>query len=52
MYLKREVGIDHCYKKEGKQGGKDTLASIATKSKETRQGGKYALASIGQSIYS
>ena len=34
MNLKRGVGIDHCYKSK-KQGGKDTLASIAIKSKET-----------------
>ena len=35
MNLKRRVGIDHCYKVR-KQGGKDTLVSIAIKSKETR----------------
>ena len=32
MNLKRVVGIDHCYKKPRKQGGKDTLANIAIKS--------------------
>ena len=36
MFLKRGVGVDHCYKKVTKQDGKDTLASIAIKSKETR----------------
>ena len=36
MILKRRVGIDHCYKKVTRQDGKDTLASIAIKSKETR----------------
>ena len=36
MNLKRGVGIDHCYKKVRKQGGKDTLARIAIKSKEPR----------------
>ena len=35
MILKRGVGIDHCYKVR-KQDGKDTLASIAIKTKETR----------------
>ena len=50
MNLKKGVGIDHCYKKIRKQGGKDTLASIAMKIR--KQGGKHALPSIGQSIYS
>ena len=38
MNLKRRVGIDHSYKREKgrKQGGKDTLTSIAIKSKETK----------------
>ena len=48
MILKKGVGIDHCYKKVRKQGGKHALASIAIKSKETRW--KNALDRIGQSI--
>ena len=37
MNLKRGVGIDHALlEKVRKQDGKDTLASIAIKSKETR----------------
>ena len=36
MDLKKGVGIDYCYKSK-ETGEKDTLGSIAVKSKETRR---------------
>ena len=47
MILKREVGIDNCYKSKETRW-KHVLTSIAIKIKETRW--KNALASIGQYI--